>query len=41
MIIIVSVMLFFMKEFFEYKDELLLIFCYGIGYNNIDLDAVK
>ena len=32
---------FFTKEFFEHKDELLLISRHGIGYNNIDLDAAK
>lgn len=40
-IIISSVIPFFTKEFFEHKDELLLISRHGIGYNNIDLDAAK
>ncbi|RBP67318.1 lactate dehydrogenase-like 2-hydroxyacid dehydrogenase [Alkalibaculum bacchi] len=40
-IIISSVTPFFTKEFFEHKDELLLISRHGIGYNNIDLDAAK
>ena len=40
-IIIASVTPFFTKEFFEHKDELLLISRHGIGYNNIDLDAAK
>ncbi|WP_440914745.1 D-isomer specific 2-hydroxyacid dehydrogenase family protein [Enterococcus innesii] len=40
-IIIASVTPFFTKEFFEYKDELLLITRHGIGYNNIDLEAAK
>lgn len=40
-IIIASVTPFFTKEFFEYKDELLLITRHGIGYNNIDIDGAK
>lgn len=40
-IIIASVTPFFTKEFFEHKDELLLITRHGIGYNNIDIDAAK
>ena len=40
-IIIASVSPFFTKEFFDYKDELLLITRHGIGYNNIDIDAAK
>ena len=40
-IIIASVTPFFTKEFFDYKDELLLITRHGIGYNNIDIEAAK
>lgn len=40
-IIIASVTPFFTKEFFEHKDELLLITRHGIGYNNIDINAAK
>jgi lactate dehydrogenase-like 2-hydroxyacid dehydrogenase len=40
-IIIASVTPFFTKEFFDYKDELLLITRHGIGYNNINIDAAK
>lgn len=40
-IIISSVTPFFTREFFEHKDELLLISRHGIGYNNIDLEAAK
>ncbi|MCR8969078.1 D-isomer specific 2-hydroxyacid dehydrogenase family protein [Facklamia sp. 7083-14-GEN3] len=40
-IIISSVTPFFTKEFFDYKDELLLISRHGIGYNNIDIEAAK
>lgn len=40
-IIISSVTPFFTKEFFDYKDELLLITRHGIGYNNIDIEAAK
>lgn len=39
--IIASVTPFFTKEFFAYKDELLLITRHGIGYNNIDLEAAQ
>lgn len=40
-IIIASVTPFYTKEFFEHKDELLLITRHGIGYNNIDTQAAK
>lgn len=40
-IIIASVTPFFTEEFFEHKDELILITRHGIGYNNIDLEAAK
>ncbi|PMB85078.1 D-isomer specific 2-hydroxyacid dehydrogenase family protein [Dolosicoccus paucivorans] len=40
-IIISSVTPFFTKEFFDNKDELLLISRHGIGYNNIDLKAAE
>lgn len=40
-LIISSVTPFFDEEFFEYKDELLIISRHGIGYNNIDLKAAK
>lgn len=41
-IIISSVTPFFTKEFFDYKDETLLISRHGIGYNNIDMiEATK
>lgn len=40
-IIIASVTPFFTKEFFDYKDELLLITRHGIGYNNINIDGAK
>lgn len=40
-IIISSVTPFFKKNFFDNKDELLLISRHGIGYNNIDLEAAK
>jgi len=40
-IIIASVRPFFYKEFFENKDELLLISRHGIGYNNVDIVAAK
>lgn len=40
-IIIASVTPFFTAEFFEHKDELILISRHGIGYNNIDLNAAK
>jgi len=38
-IIIASVTPFYDKEFFEYKDETLLITRHGIGYNNIDIES--
>lgn len=40
-IIISSVTPFFTKEFFDNKDDLILISRHGIGYNNIDLEAAK
>lgn len=40
-IIIASVTPFFTKEFFEHKDELILITRHGIGYNNVDIEAAK
>lgn len=40
-LIIASVTPFFDREFFEHKDELLLISRHGIGYNNVDLEAAK
>lgn len=40
-IIIASVTPFFTQEFFEYKDELILISRHGIGYNNIDIEAAE
>ena len=40
-IIIASVTPMFNKEFFDNKDELLLISRHGIGYNNVDLEAAK
>ncbi|RLK63492.1 hydroxyacid dehydrogenase [Atopobacter sp. AH10] len=40
-IIISSVTPFFTKEFFEEKDELLIISRHGIGFNNIDLEAAE
>ncbi len=40
-IVISSVTPFFTKEFFDNKDELILISRHGIGYNNIDLEAAK
>ena len=40
-IIIASVTPFFNAEFFEYKDELLLISRHGIGFNNVDLEAAR
>ncbi|MCI5775045.1 MAG: D-isomer specific 2-hydroxyacid dehydrogenase family protein [Aerococcus sp.] len=40
-IIIASVAPYYNKEFFENKDELILISRHGIGYNNIDLEAAK
>lgn len=38
-ILISSVTPFFTKEFFDHKDETLLISRHGIGYNNIDMEA--
>lgn len=40
-IIIASVRPFFNKEFFEHKDELLLLSRHGIGFNNVDVVAAK
>ncbi|WP_156286321.1 D-isomer specific 2-hydroxyacid dehydrogenase family protein [Oceanivirga salmonicida] len=40
-IIVSSVTPYFGKEFFDNKDELLLISRHGIGYNNIDLESAK
>lgn len=40
-LIVASVTPYFTKEFFEHKDELILITRHGIGYNNIDLEAAK
>lgn len=40
-VIIASVRPFFNKDFFQNKDELLLISRHGIGYNNVDLFAAK
>lgn len=40
-IIISSVTPFFTKEFFDHKDELILISRHGIGYNNIDIAAAR
>lgn len=40
-IIIASVTPFFTQEFFEYKDELILISRHGIGFNNVDTEAAK
>lgn len=37
--IIASVTPFFTKDFFDHKDELILITRHGIGFNNIDLKA--
>ncbi len=39
--IVASVTPFFTREFFEHKDETLLITRHGIGYNNIDIEAAK
>lgn len=39
--IIASITPNYSKEFFEHKDELVLISRHGIGYNNIDLEAAK
>lgn len=38
-ILIASVTPFFTREFFDYKDETMLISRHGIGYNNIDIAA--
>lgn len=40
-IIIASVAPYFGKEFFDCKDDLILISRHGIGYNNIDLEQAK
>ncbi|MGM0213725.1 D-isomer specific 2-hydroxyacid dehydrogenase family protein [Enterococcus sp. AZ109] len=40
-IIIASVTPFFTQEFFDHKDELILITRHGIGYNNVDTQAAK
>lgn len=40
-IIIASVTPFFDAEFFEHKDDLLLISRHGIGFNNVDLEAAR
>lgn len=40
-LIVSSVTPFFTQEFFDNKDELLIISRHGIGYNNIDLKAAK
>lgn len=40
-IIVSSVTPFFKKDFFDNKDELLLISRHGIGFNNIDLNEAK
>ncbi|OIK85856.1 D-isomer specific 2-hydroxyacid dehydrogenase family protein [Oenococcus oeni] len=40
-IIIASVTPNFTKEFFDNKDELLLLSRHGIGFNNVDLQAAK
>jgi phosphoglycerate dehydrogenase-like enzyme len=40
-VIIASVTPFFNKEFFDNKDDLLLISRHGIGFNNVDLEAAK
>ena len=40
-LIISSVTPFFDREYFENKDELLIISRHGIGYNNIDVEAAK
>ena len=40
-IIIASVTPFFTQEFFDHKDELILITRHGIGYNNIDIEAAR
>ncbi|MEO1770027.1 D-isomer specific 2-hydroxyacid dehydrogenase family protein [Candidatus Enterococcus ferrettii] len=40
-IIIASVTPFFTQEFFDHKDELILITRHGIGFNNVDIEAAK
>lgn len=40
-IIIASVAPYFGKEFFDCKDDLILISRHGVGYNNIDLEQAK
>ncbi|SEL06535.1 Lactate dehydrogenase [Carnobacterium iners] len=40
-VIIASVTPFFTQDFFDHKDELILITRHGIGYNNIDIEAAK
>ncbi len=40
-IVIASVRPFFNQEFFDNKDELLLISRHGIGFNNVDVRAAK
>lgn len=40
-IIISSVTPFFDQEFFEHKQDVILISRHGIGYNNVDTDAAK
>ncbi|MDN6543154.1 MAG: hydroxyacid dehydrogenase, partial [Lentilactobacillus parabuchneri] len=40
-VIIASETPFFNQEFFDNKDELLLISRHGIGFNNVDLHAAK
>ncbi|RKS85970.1 lactate dehydrogenase-like 2-hydroxyacid dehydrogenase [Orbus hercynius] len=40
-IIIASVRPFFNKDFFDHKDELLLLSRHGIGFNNVDVVAAK
>ncbi|EOH97751.1 D-isomer specific 2-hydroxyacid dehydrogenase family protein [Enterococcus pallens] len=40
-IIIASVTPFFTQEFFDHKDELILITRHGIGFNNVDTEAAK
>ncbi|GCF95365.1 2-hydroxyacid dehydrogenase [Enterococcus florum] len=40
-IVIASVTPFFTQEFFDHKDELILITRHGIGFNNVDVEAAK
>jgi phosphoglycerate dehydrogenase-like enzyme len=40
-VIIASVKPYFTREFFEHKDELLLLARHGIGVDNVDLDAAR